>query len=270
MDKNHLQSISIFAMDMALRAGSLMQQERRKGQLEHQYKSAQELVTSADLKVDELITKQIRKMYPDHRILSEESNPEEQLTDLDHPLWIIDPIDGTVNFAHHHHQVAVSIAYVEEGQVQVGVVHCPFQEETFHAIRGQQATMNHRPIQVSGLDNLRQALIGTGFPYDKSDLKPLIKRVEAILSQCQDIRRIGSAAVDICWVAMGRLDGFYESLSPWDFAAARLIAESAGAQCGHFNDVPKEAASAELWGKDILISTPALYGPLQQLLQQAT
>lgn len=268
MDRNHLQSIAIFAMDMALRAGDVIKQERRHGQIEHQYKSLQELVTSADLKVDELICKQIRKMYPDHRILSEESNPQAQLTDLQTPLWIIDPIDGTVNFAHNHHQVAVSIAYVEAGQVQVGVVHCPFQEETFQAIRGQQATMNHRPIQVSGLQTLRPALIGTGFPYDKSNLKPLIHRVSAILENCQDIRRIGSAAIDICWVAMGRLDGFYESLSPWDFAAAQLIAESAGATCGHFSSLP-EGENAELWGTDILISTPALFEPLKSLLAAA-
>ncbi len=273
MNKDTIQEISIFAVDVAMRAGELIKQERRKNQLEHIYKSHQELVTNADIKADELITKHIRKVYPDHRILSEESEPNTITSAgggaaLDTPIWIIDPIDGTVNFAHGHHQVAVSIAYADQGKVQVGVVHCPFQNETFHAIRGQHSLMNHKPIKVSHKQELRKALIGTGFPYDKSNLEPLIKRLGAIVNNCQDIRRIGSAAIDICWVAMGRLDGFYESLSPWDFAAARLIAEEAGAQCGHFNE-PPEGILGALYGDDILIATPELYDELRALLANA-
>lgn len=270
MSNDTIQEISIFAVDIAMRAGEIIQQERRKGELEKQYKSNQELVTNADLKADELITKHIRSVYPDHRILSEESAPDTfNIKDLDQPIWIIDPIDGTVNYAHGHHQVAVSIAYAEAGQVQVGVVHCPFQNETFQAIRGKQSLLNHKPIEVSHKQTLRKALIGTGFPYDKSNLAPLIDRLSAIVNHCQDIRRVGSAAVDICWVAMGRLDGFYESLSPWDFAAARLIAEQAGATCGHFSEVPASQLE-QLYGEDILIATPELYSELKRLLQSAS
>lgn len=267
MSNDTIQEISIFAVDMAMRAGEVIKQARGKGELERSYKSNQELVTNADLKADELITKHIRKVYPDHRILSEESAPDAQnITDLDSPIWIIDPIDGTVNYAHGHHQVAVSIAYAEAGEVQTGVVHCPFQNETFQAIRGRHSLLNHKPIAVSHKQDLRKALIGTGFPYDKSNLEPLINRLRVIVNSCQDIRRIGSSAIDICWVAMGRLDGFYESLSPWDFAAARLIAEQAGAQCGHFSEVPSGILE-NLYGEDILIATPELYNELAELLQ---
>jgi myo-inositol-1(or 4)-monophosphatase len=274
MNKDTIQEISIFAVDLAMRAGDIIKQERRKDQLEYVYKSHHELVTNADLKADKLITKHIRKVYPEHRILSEESEPDTvSSTDgkegLDQPIWIIDPIDGTVNFAHGHHQVAVSIAYAEAGEIQVGVVHCPFQNETFQAIRGYHSLLNHKPIKVSHKQDLRKALIGTGFPYDKSNLEPLIQRLRAIVNNCQDIRRIGSAAIDICWVAMGRLDGFYESLSPWDFAAARLIAEEAGAKCGHFSELPETVLEA-LHGEDILIATPELYDELRALLAKAS
>lgn len=274
MTKDTIQEIAIFAVDLAMRAGDVIKQERRKNQLEHVYKSNHELVTSADLKADELITKHIRKVYPEHRILSEESEPETVSSTsgkegLDKPIWIIDPIDGTINFAHGHPQVAVSIAYAEAGEIQVGVVHCPFQDETFQAIRGHHSLLNHKPIKVSHKQDLRKALIGTGFPYDKSNLEPLIQRLRVIINNCQDIRRIGSAAIDICWVAMGRLDGFYESLSPWDFAAARLIAEEAGATCGHFSELP-EAILEALHGDDILIATPELYNELKTLLASAS
>ncbi len=273
MDKDTIQEISIFAADIAMRAGEIIMQERRRDELEHVYKSNHELVTNADIKVDEFITKRIRKVYPNHRILSEESepnaiDPSSNQSDLDTPIWIIDPIDGTINFAHGHHQVAVSIAYADAGHVQVGIVHCPFQNETFQAIKGKYSLMNHNPIQVSHKKEIRKSLIGTGFPYDKSNLEPLIDQLRSIINNCQDIRRIGSAAIDICWVAMGRLDGFYESLSPWDFAAARLIAEEAGARCGHFSEVP-ESVLETLHGEDILIATPELYDELRALLSSS-
>ncbi|MCP5161380.1 MAG: inositol monophosphatase [Hahellaceae bacterium] len=270
MNSNAIQELSIFAMDLALRAGEVMVQERQRAKLEHIYKSNEELVTNADLKVDELITKRIRKIYPEHRILSEESDTDKTyLQNLQDPLWIIDPIDGTVNYAHGHPQVAVSIAYVEHGEVQIGIVHNPFMEETFSAIRGQTATLNHKPIQVSGETSLRRALVATGFPYAKDALTPIVQRVSATLHHCRDIRRLGSAALDICWVACGRMDAYYESVSPWDFAAARLIALQAGATCGHFSSVPQDQ-SAELWGTDILISSPALFDPFREILVAAS
>lgn len=265
----NLQHIADFTLQLAQQAGELIRTERQQASFEHNYKSGHELVTSTDLKADQLIRSAIEQAFPDHSILSEESSPQLQdAASLRKPLWIIDPIDGTVNFAHDHYQVAVSIAFAVNGEVQVGVVHCPFLNETFHAIRGQHSRLNGKEIRVSGLEDFRKGLFATGFPYRKYELPVLIKRLQAVIREGQDIRRIGSAAVDICWVAMGRLDGYYESLSPWDFAAALLIAREAGARCGHLNP-PPEDIPAELFGRDILVTTPALYDKLHSLLQEA-
>src|SRR5690606_25757219 len=177
-------------------------------------------------------------------------------------------IGNTRLFTHSLHdalpisQVAVSIAYAERGQVQVGVVHAPFPGETFRATKGEGATLNGSPIKHSGATDPRQSLFATGFPYTKDHLEPLIRRLDAMIHQCRDLRRIGSAALDICWVACGRLDIYYENVSPWDFAAARLIAWEAGATVGHFGDVPDDYP-ADLWGRDIPISAPAVSAPLR-------
>ena len=261
--------ITEFAVETAHRAGELIIQERRQG-LDHNYKDATELVTQADLKADELIGNRIREAFPEHRILSEEAMPDlSQAENLDTPLWIVDPIDGTVNYAYGHNQVAVSIAYAEHGKVQSGVVYCPFQQETFQATRGQGALLNRLPIAPTGARELRRALVATGFPYGKDEIRTLINRLDKVLHQCRDIRRIGSAAADICWVACGRIDLYYESVSPWDFAAARLIALEAGARCGHFSSVP-EGYPEDLWGRDLLISTPDLYDAMHELLAATT
>lgn len=264
-----LQQLAEFALRLAREAGDLIRREREQAQFKQDYKGGRELVTSADLKADRLIRESIERAYPDHLILSEESSPLAQDPhSLRQPLWIIDPIDGTVNFAHGLPHVAICIAFALNGEVQVGVVHCPFSNETFHAIRGRYSRLNDQPIRVSGQEDFRRALVATGFPYDKSEIPQLARRVESVLTRCADIRRLGSAAVDICWVAMGRFDAFYESLSPWDFAAARLIAREAGARCGHLYAVPAEIPE-DLYGRDILVSTPALYEHLEDALRQA-
>ncbi|QSP95210.1 inositol monophosphatase [Marinobacter salinisoli] len=262
--------ITDFADSLAREAGELIRREREQNTLRTDYKEQTELVTHADVLADQLITAAIRKRFPGHRILSEETMPDlSQAEHLDTPLWIVDPIDGTVNYAYGHPQVAVSIAYAEKGRVQVGVVHAPFSNETFLARRGNGATLNGNSIQHSGATELRQSLFATGFPYTKDNLQPLVSRLDAMIHQCRDLRRIGSAALDICWVACGRLDIYYENVSPWDFAAARLIAIEAGAKAGHFSEVP-EGYPADLWGRDILISAPAIWQPVRDLLRSAS
>lgn len=251
---------------LAKEAGTLIRQLRQKGLVEKDYKAQQELVTSADLAADKLIIEKISALYPEHRILSEETYTDRsQISDLASPIWIIDPIDGTVNFAHGQSMVAVSIALAFDGEVQLGVVYNPFMDELFCAYKGSAALLNDVPISVSGEQSLRKSLIATGFPYNKDELPPILERIAKVLPECQDIRRLGSAALDICWVACGRLDGYFESLSPWDFAAARLIALQAGARCGHFTPVP-EGIPACLHNRDLLISTPEIYDALDALL----
>jgi myo-inositol-1(or 4)-monophosphatase len=264
-----VQSIADFAEQLAREAGELIRHERENNTLRTDYKDQTELVTHADLMADKLITDAIRKQYPDHRILSEESSPDRNLaSDLDSPLWIIDPIDGTVNYAYGQPQVAISIAYADQGRVQLGVVHAPFVNETFRAIHGGGAALNGQAIECSKATVPRDSLFATGFPYTKDHLEPILKRLNTMLRHCRDLRRVGSAALDICWVACGRLDAYYESVKPWDFAAARLIALEAGARAGHFSGVP-EGQPADTWGQDILISTPGIYDEMHKLLQLA-
>lgn len=263
---NHdLPELGRFIEKLARQAGELITEERRQG-LRRDYKAHSELVTQADIKADKLITETIRARFPEHRILSEENEPDtDEVDNLETPLWVIDPIDGTVNYAYGHPQVAVSIAYAEHGKVQAGVVYAPFSHEMFVGLRGQGARLNGELITHSGASQLRQSLIATGFPYAKDEIPVLVERLGRVLPQCRDIRRIGSAALDICWVACGRLDGYYESVSPWDFAAARTIALEAGARCGHFSPVPA-GRDPELWGREIIITAPGIYETLRQYL----
>ncbi len=258
-----------FARSVAREAGGLIVEEQQRAGLNREFKQGRELVTEADLKADLLICERISQAFPEHRILSEESSPDlANAHRSPQPVWIIDPIDGTVNFAHGHRQCAVSIALANEGRMELGAVYNPFTDEMFSALRGRGAHLNGESIAVNGETELARALIATGFPYRKSGLEPLIRRLDAVLHHCADIRRLGSAALDICWVACGRLDGFYESLSLWDFAAAGLIAREAGANYGHFSDLPP-GAHPEFHNEDIVIANDALFEPLCKLLADA-
>jgi len=265
---NNLQSILSFIQELARKAGELMLSEPgREGGLVSYYKKAGiELVTDADIKVDKLICDAIRARFPGHQILAEESAPDlVGLSQMAQPLWVIDPIDGTVNYAHDHGHSAVSIAFFDQGQLLVGVVFNPFSQEMFYATAGGGAFLNGTAIGVAQKTDMRRALFATGFPYEKHDLDPLIRRLGVMLQHCADLRRIGSAALDICWVAMGRLDIYYENLSVWDFAAAQLIAIEAGAQYGHFLPVP-DGVSPVFHNQNILVANPVLFAITAQLL----
>jgi len=260
------EAILALAKATAQKAGELIKSMREQGELEEQYKSQQELVTNADIAADKLIVDLIKAEFPNHRFLTEETCTDKSSGyDLDSPIWIIDPIDGTVNYAHGQQMVAVSIAFACDGEIQCGVVYNPFLQEMFWATRDGGAWLNGNTISPSGETVLRKALFATGFPYDKSNLAPILNRVDIMSHHCQDMRRLGSAALDICWVACGRLDLYFESLSPWDFAAARLIAVEAGAHCGHFSAVPAHIPAC-IYDQNLLISTPALYEQAYGLL----
>ena len=259
-----------FAKELAIKAGELIVSARDSEAFIRNYKADHELVTSTDLAVDQYLCLSIVERYPAHKILSEESSPGLDLTSIgiNVPVWVIDPIDGTVNYAHGHHHVAVSIGLYIGRQRILGVVYAPFLDECFWAVSGQGASLNGRRLAVSGAQNLRNALVGTGFPYQKTDLLPIMTRISNVLHQCQDIRRNGSAALDLCWVAAGRLDAYFESVKPWDMAAGALIAEEAGATIGRYS------AKTGQWpdvvdGEFLLVSTPALFVDLSVLLALA-
>lgn len=257
-----------FMEDLAREAGRGIAKDRE-SPLSLDMKLEHELVTNADLNADALIRNSIESHYPGELIISEESNADFDSQALaDSSAWIVDPIDGTVNFAHGHPQSAVSIAFAEGGRIVCGVVYNPFSDELFSAALGQGATCNGEAISPSSESKLRRSIIATGFPYHKETIEELVARLGIILANCADIRRLGSAALDICWVAIGRLDGYYESLSLWDFAAAQLIAREAGATYGHFKPLP-EGASEHFHNEDILVANPALFPQLQLLLQDS-
>jgi len=278
---DRISDILSFTIDLARDAGALALAERNSagGGQAHEFKHEHELVTQADIKVDRLISERIREQYPDHDILAEESAPDVgELGQRRGPLWIVDPIDGTVNYAHGHFHSAVSIAYAEQGDIRVGVVFNPFNGELFHAAKGQGAFVSQqqvdnsfgtpRALAVSSKTDMRRALFATGFPYHKDEMAPLVRRLAAALDACADLRRMGSAALDICWVAAGRLDIYYESLSVWDFAAAQLIAREAGARYGHFQPVPP-GVNPVFHNRNILVANPALFEQMSRLLQAA-
>ncbi|MGB1090551.1 MAG: inositol monophosphatase family protein [Oceanobacter sp.] len=253
------------ALQLANQAGEEISVQRQS--LTIQFKHADtELVTQADVAADTLICEGIKKAFPDHDLLSEELGPNNP-KDCEH-LWVIDPIDGTVNYAHGHPQSAVSIAYYHKGEAKVGIVHNPFAKETFAAQKGAGATLNSQPIKCSDKTELKRALVATGFPYSKETIDLLMARLRTIMTNCADVRRLGSAALDICWVACGRMDAYYENVKPWDMAAAHLIASEAGCSFGHIHPVP-EGEVVELFSDNVLISTPALFSDLQSLLAQA-
>jgi myo-inositol-1(or 4)-monophosphatase len=200
-------------------------------------KAAQEIVTEADTESEKEIIAIIRRSFPGQAILSEECGLMK--TSSDH-RWIIDPLDGTVNFAHRVPIFCISIALSFKDQVVMGVVLNPVTGELFSAIIGQGAQLNGQPIQVSTVAGISESLLVTGFPYNVNEIfSPIIARYGSCLKVAQGLRRLGSAALDLCYVACGRFEGFWEqNLKPWDTAAGALIAAEAGGQVTTFSNLP--------------------------------
>jgi myo-inositol-1(or 4)-monophosphatase len=208
-------------------------------------KGAIDLVTEADTASEERILQVIRSRFPEHGILAEESGRDSVDSAW---TWIIDPLDGTTNYAHRIGMYAVSIAFAVEGDVVVGIVLNPVTGELFTATAGEGAVCNERPIRVSEIPSLTDSLLVTGFPYDvREDLAPIVYRFTRCLAAAQGIRRLGSAALDLCHVACGRFEGFWEEhLKPWDTAAGMLIAREAGAEITDFSNRPYTPESGEI------------------------
>ncbi|NPA93368.1 MAG: inositol monophosphatase [Chloroflexi bacterium] len=186
-----------------------------------------DLVTETDRQSEAFLLESIRNRWPEHSILAEESGAHRG----DGSLWYIDPLDGTVNFAHGVPIFSVSIAYAEDGMVRLGVVYDPMRDECFSAERGRGAFLNGQPLRVSQTDALGRALLVTGFPYDTwENPDNNLDNFARFAVRSQGVRRLGSAALDLCYVAAGRFDGYWEiRLKPWDVAAGGLIASEAGA-----------------------------------------
>ncbi|MCP3956069.1 MAG: inositol monophosphatase [Desulfobacterales bacterium] len=194
-----------------------------------------DLVTDADTASEKAILESIQKTFPTHSILAEESGLSQGTSPYQ---WIIDPLDGTTNFAHSLGLFAVSIACAKDDEIICGVVFNPATAELFSAIKGAGAELNGRPIQVSRTAEITDSLLVTGFPYNVREiLDQVTTRLARCLAVSQGVRRLGSAALDLCYLACGRFEGFWEqNLKPWDTAAGLLIAREAGARVTDFAD----------------------------------
>ncbi|MGI5836077.1 MAG: inositol monophosphatase family protein [Chloroflexota bacterium] len=226
-DELHLATLAEVAASAAKAAGTVLLDHWKNGYAIH-FKGDIDLVTDADRQAEATIVSLIRSRFPDHEILAEEGSGSGGTASSSY-RWIIDPLDGTTNYAHRYPHFAVSIAVEQAGAIIVGTVYDPVLGELFEARVGEGAYLNGRPLQVSSVDRLLRALLCTGFPYDRKLFKPCLNRWEYFIRRSQAVRRDGSAALDVCYVAAGRFDGYWEEhLAPWDVAAGVLIVREAG------------------------------------------
>lgn len=213
--------------NMARQAGDILRAGYgKRHQIDH--KGTIDLVTEVDHQSEQFLLDEIQRNFPDHHVVAEESGEKDG---QDCCLWYVDPLDGTVNYAHGLPIFCVSLAYQEDGNLELAVVYDPMRDECFSAARGQGAWLNNAPIQTSDTPDLDQSLMATGFPYDvRTNPETNLDHFAHFAVRSQGVRRLGSAALDLCYVATGRFDAFWEiRLGPWDVAAGGLIAQEAGA-----------------------------------------
>jgi myo-inositol-1(or 4)-monophosphatase len=236
--------------EIAREAGALLMGYFQK-RVKVEYKGDVDLVTVADRESEALILSRIREQWPSHDVMGEEGSRIQTGSDY---LWYVDPLDGTTNFAHGFPVFCVSLALQYQGRRIAGVVFDPTRDELFAAELGRAAYLNNNRIAVSKVDNLAECLVGTGFPSHKRHKNPNIFFYHQITLHSHGVRRAGSAALDLCSVAAGRLDGFWEfNLNPWDTAAGVLIAEEAGARVTTFDGSPFQIDSRETLASNGLV-----------------
>ncbi len=229
-------------------------------------KNPNDFVTEVDHASERVIIDTLLEAYPGHGILAEESGRAHGAKDSEY-LWIIDPLDGTTNFIHGLPTYAVSIALSYRGQVQQAVVYDPARNDLFYASKGRGAFLNDRRLRVSKRVRLSDSLIGTGFPFRKGDnFKRYMKIFEEVMQQCAGLRRPGAAALDLCYVAAGWYDGFFETgLQPWDMAAGSLMVSEAGGLIGNFS-----GDADYLFQREVIAGNPKIFGQLVRILQPFT
>ncbi len=220
-----------FMEELALQAGKLILSYRNNVNVEFKGEATNNFVTDADTKTEEFIISSIKKEYPDDSFLAEESGLTKT---INNNLWIIDPLDGTNNFSRGIPQFCTSIAYAEHGEVKAGCIYDPERDELFSASKGNGTYLNGEKINVSTRNKINETIIATGFYYDRGII--MEKTLETIHNLFKNnicgLRRLGSAALDLCWVACGRYDAYFEyKLHPWDFAAGMLIVREASGKC---------------------------------------
>ncbi len=250
------------AVMAARRAGAVLIRNLVKlEKLAVELKGHNDYVSEADRAAEAAVIDVIRKHYPEHAILAEESGAGGG-ADSD-TVWIIDPLDGTTNYLHGFPVFAVSVGVQVAGRMAHGVVYDPMRQELFTASRGAGAQLDGRKIRVSGLRDVKRALIGTGFPFRQADseMEPFLAMLGKVLRQTSGVRRPGAAALDLCYVAAGRLDAFWETgLAPWDLAAGSLIIREAGGIVSGL-----DGSEDFLETGHVLCGTPKIYAGLAKL-----
>lgn len=255
-----MQPLLNIAVRAARRAGEvIVRGMNRLHRLEVREKGQNDFVTEIDVAAERDIIETIHRHYPNHAILGEESGP----SGASEFVWIIDPLDGTTNFLHGFPQFAVSIGVQRRGRMEHGVVYDPLRQELFTSSRGEGAHLDGRRIRVSNLIGLERSLIGTGFPYRSSLpwMDAYLAMLKAVMQTTAGVRRPGAAALDLAYVAAGRLDAFWEiGLQPWDTAAGTLLVTEAGGLVSAL-----DGGEYQL-GTDILAGSPKVHAPLLELL----
>lgn len=247
------------AIQAAQKAGTILLENYGKLKKEHvSLKGARDFVTEIDKKSEKEILHIIQSKFPEHSILAEESGKQENKSPYQ---WVIDPLDGTVNFIHEFPIFCISIALEHNGMKQVGVIYDPLRDELFTAEKGKGAFLNGQRISVTQNRNLQDAILATGFPFRIHDrLDNYLQMFKSIFQKVAGIRRGGSAAIDLAYTACGRFDGFWEmGLSPWDIAAGLLIIEEAGGKTSGFNGQPETVATG-----DIICGPPEIHKQLSE------
>jgi len=229
-------------------------------------KGVNDFVTEVDQAAEKVIIETLLTAYPGHAILAEESGRTRGAKHSDY-LWIIDPLDGTTNFIHGLPIYAVSIALAFRGKVEQAVVYDPARNDMFFASKGRGAFLNDRRLRVSKRLRMAEALVGTGFPFRKGDnFKRYLKMFEEVMQHCAGVRRPGAAALDLCYVAAGWYDGFFETgLNPWDVAAGSLLITEAGGLVGNFT-----GDADYLYQREVVAGNPKIYAQLVQTLAPYT
>lgn len=247
-----------------LAAGELMREHNRRPRKVRCKTSLKDLVTETDGAVERMLRESLGALVPQAAFLGEEGSPDQGLTGL---AWVVDPLDGTTNFAHGVPFVATSVALCQDGEPLLGIVNLPLLGELFTAVKGQGARLNGEGISVSDVASLDSALVATGFPYRIEEHKDaILRQLSLAMPATQGVRRAGAAALDLAFVACGRYDAFFEfALNPWDTAAGVLLVAEAGGRVG----VMRGAESYRLGGPDILVSNARLFTPMQELLMAA-
>ena len=254
--------LETFLRELLLQAGDRLRKQFGKVKSVH-YKAgaATNLVTNVDQEVEKFIKQRIRKNFPEDGILAEESG---QQSEDGQRKWIIDPLDGTTNYAHGLSIFSVSIGVEESGKISAGGVYNPIHDELFFARKGKGATLNGKRIHVSTVKRLDHSLVTTGFPYDIHEHpEKSLPYFQAVIKKAQGLRRLGSAALDLCYVAMARFDGFFEvHLHAWDTAAGVLILKEAGGKVTDFDGKP-----FSIYGRQMTATNGLIHDELVQILR---